>query len=321
MHDILKRIGDLGIVPTIKIENEADAVPVGRALLAANLPIAEITFRTGACAAALGRIARELPEILLGAGTVLRPEQVDEAAAAGARFIVAPGLNPRVVAHCQALSLPVIPGCATATDVENALGLGLKAVKFFPAEQMGGTATLKALSGPYPQMSFFPTGGIDSANLAAYLALPNVLACGGSWMVKEDLIRAGHFDEITRLTREAVANILGFGLQHIGVNMPDAASGEALAQGLAGLFGWPLDQKIGAVFAGSAFEVKQGGGPGQHGHIAIRTRDMRRALAHLKLRGAVFAPAPPPGPDGKPSPAVFLEGEWGGFALHLIEKV
>jgi 2-dehydro-3-deoxyphosphogluconate aldolase/(4S)-4-hydroxy-2-oxoglutarate aldolase len=205
MDVIIEALGKIGIVPVITIDNPLDAVPLAKAIAAGGIPCAEITFRTAAAEDALRRIAAELPETLLGAGTVLNAEQIDRAMGAGARFIVTPGFNPRVVAHALKRGIPVIPGCSTPTDIEQALEFGLGVVKFFPAEQSGGLDYLKAVAAPYFQTRFVPTGGISVANLGRYLGFAPVLACGGSWMAKAELVRAGDFAGITALCAEALA--------------------------------------------------------------------------------------------------------------------
>jgi 2-dehydro-3-deoxyphosphogluconate aldolase / (4S)-4-hydroxy-2-oxoglutarate aldolase len=192
-----------GIVPVVVLEELDAAVPVAAALAEGGLPVAEVTFRTAVAADAIARIAAET-DVLVGAGTVVRPEQVDEAVAAGAQFIVTPGLSARVIERCRELDVLVIPGVATATEVIAALDLRLDLLKLFPAEAAGGVALLKALRGPFPGVRFVPTGGIGPANAAAYLALPSVPAVGGSWMVAPELIAARDFAAVTRLTREAL---------------------------------------------------------------------------------------------------------------------
>ena len=197
-------ISKLGVLPVIKIDDVKNAVPLCRALISGGLPAAEITFRTECAADAIKLVTDEFPDMLTGAGTVLTVEQVDRAVAAGAKFIVSPGLNPTVVKHCRSIGVPVIPGVMTPGEIEKGLELGLKVLKFFPAEAAGGLKMIKALSAPYGGVKFMPTGGISEKNLADYLANPKVLACGGSFMVKSDLINEGRFDEIERMTREAV---------------------------------------------------------------------------------------------------------------------
>jgi 2-dehydro-3-deoxyphosphogluconate aldolase/(4S)-4-hydroxy-2-oxoglutarate aldolase len=204
MSVILQRLRELRIVPVIVIDDPEAAVPVAEALVAGGLPCAEVTFRTAAGANALHRIAEALPEVHLGAGTVLSPSQVDAACDAGARFIVAPGFNARVVDRCLELGLPVFPGVCTPTEVEAALEKGLRTLKFFPAEPMGGLPFLKALAAPYGDAEFIPTGGINAGNLGAWLAFPKVVACGGSWMVAPDWIRARDFERVRTETENAV---------------------------------------------------------------------------------------------------------------------
>ena len=204
MSKIIDAIAQWRILPAITIERVEDAWPLAQALKAGGLPCAEVTFRTAAAEAALREIGRD-PYILLGAGTVLQPEQVDRAQAAGAQFMVAPGFNPKVVRRCRELNVPIIPGVSTPTEIEMALDAGIEVVKFFPAEVLGGVKILKAISAPYAMVRFVPTGGINQENLAGYLALRAVLAVGGSWMVAPELIKAGRFDEITRLTAAAMA--------------------------------------------------------------------------------------------------------------------
>jgi len=191
------------LVPVIAIEDAAEAMPLGRTLVENGLPIAEITFRTRAAGAAIRQLAK-LDDLILGAGTALSTDQVQEAFDAGAQFMVTPGFNPKVVDYCIKNSIPIVPGVCTPTEIEAALEYGLEVLKFFPAESMGGVKSLKAFSGPYSGVKFVPTGGINPATVCDYLSLPNVLACGGSWMVDKKLIVSKNYAEIARLTREAV---------------------------------------------------------------------------------------------------------------------
>ena len=209
MNETLQQLYDIGLVPVVKINDAANAVPLAKALLAGGLPAAEITFRTAAAAESIRAIAEACPEVVVGAGTVLTTKQVDEAVAAGAQFIVSPGFNPKVVDYCLAHDILMAPGISDASGVEQCLERGLEVVKFFPAEQAGGLPYIKALAGPYADVRFMPTGGISPANLVSYLSCPAVFCCGGTWMVKEDLIDEGRFDEVERLCREAVELMKG----------------------------------------------------------------------------------------------------------------
>ncbi|MFG2056142.1 bifunctional 4-hydroxy-2-oxoglutarate aldolase/2-dehydro-3-deoxy-phosphogluconate aldolase [Micromonospora sp. NPDC048930] len=192
------------ILPVVVLRDARAAAPTGHALIAGGLRSVEVTFRTDAAADAI-RAMSENPDLLVGAGTVLTRAQVDRAVEAGARFVVSPGFSPAVVHHCQALGIPVFPGVASATEIQMALDAGLDTVKFFPAEQLGGVAMIKALAGPFRSVRFIPTGGVSPANLRDYLAQSAVLAVGGTWMVAPDLLSAGKWDEVTNLTAAAVS--------------------------------------------------------------------------------------------------------------------
>lgn len=204
MTAVFDRIKAAGIVPVIKLEKASDARGLGQALLDGGLPVAEITFRTGAAAEAIRILRQEYPALLVGAGTVTTLSQVEDALKAGAQFAVSPGFNPRVVDACLAKGLPMVPGVNSPSQVEQGLERGLSLLKFFPAEASGGVKMLKALHGPYAEVSFVPTGGVDPSNVGAYLALSYVAAVGGSWMVKDELVKAGRFAEIANLCGEAV---------------------------------------------------------------------------------------------------------------------
>lgn len=204
MNAVLEQIQKIGIVPVVVLDDAKDAKPLAQALCDGGLPCAEVTFRTAAAEESIRIMSEEFPEMLVGAGTVLTTEQVDRAVAAGAKFIVSPGLNPKIVKYCVEKGILITPGCANASDIEQALEQGLEVVKFFPAEQAGGLDMIKALAAPYVDVKFMPTGGINASNVKAYLAFNKILACGGSWMVKGDLVKAGDFAKITELAKEAV---------------------------------------------------------------------------------------------------------------------
>jgi len=199
---LVDRLRSLRIVPIMTIDDPQKAVPLADAILAGGIPCAEVTFRTSTAVESLRRIASERPDVLAGAGTVLTPQQAADAKAAGAKFVLAPGLNPRVVQWCQDHELPIFPGVCTPTDIERALELGLEVVKFFPMEQIGGLPYLKAISAPFPSLQFMPTGGITLGNVASYLAFKRVVACGGSWMTPPEWIAAGAFDRVRDAVRQ-----------------------------------------------------------------------------------------------------------------------
>jgi len=238
---------------------------------------------------------------------------------AGAKFIVSPGLNPKIVKYCVDHDIPVTPGVTSPSEIETAIELGLDVVKFFPAEQSGGLAKIKAMSAPYTGIKFMPTGGINAQNLNDYLAFDKVIACGGSYMVKDDLIKIGNFAEITALTKQAVSGMLGFELAHIGINMDGAEEAEKAAWNISELFDMPVKVGNSSVFAGTGFELMKKPGRGAKGHIAVKTRNIGRATAYLEARGVKFIEESKAySADGKLS-AVYIDGEIGGFAFHLLQ--
>ena len=204
MSTVTEKISTLGVVPVVVLEDAKDAAPLAKALVEGGLPCAEVTFRTDAAEESIKIMTSEYPDMFVGAGTVLTIEQVDRAVAAGAKFIVSPGFDPEIVDYCLSKEIPIFPGCITPSEVAQAVKRGLKVVKFFPAEQFGGVATIKAMAAPYVGLKFMPTGGVSVKNLESYLSCDKIVACGGSWMVKGDLVKAGKFDEIKAMTEEAV---------------------------------------------------------------------------------------------------------------------
>ena len=204
MSKMLKKIEGFGVVPVVVLNDAKDAAPLAKSLCEGGLPCAEVTFRTEAAEESIRIMATEFPEMVIGAGTVLTIDQVDRAVGAGAKFIVSPGFDPEIVDYCISKNIPVLPGCITPSEVTQAVKRGLEVVKFFPAEQFGGVATLKALAAPFTSVRFMPTGGISAKNLADYLGFKKIIACGGSWMVIGDMVAAGEFDKIKEMTAEAV---------------------------------------------------------------------------------------------------------------------
>ncbi|MCI8683537.1 MAG: bifunctional 4-hydroxy-2-oxoglutarate aldolase/2-dehydro-3-deoxy-phosphogluconate aldolase [Lachnospiraceae bacterium] len=204
MKTIEEQFREYAVVPVVVLDDARDAVPLAEALTEGGLPCAEVTFRTEAAEESIWLMSEKYPEMLVGAGTVLTIEQVDRAVAAGAKFIVSPGFDPEIVDYCLEKKIPVFPGCVTPSEVAQAAKRGMKVIKFFPAEQAGGIARIKAMAAPYTMMEFMPTGGIGVNNLKDYLSFDKILCCGGSWMVKGDLIKNGEFDKIRALTKEAV---------------------------------------------------------------------------------------------------------------------
>lgn len=320
MFEVLKQISDIGIVPVIAIKNADDAVPLAKALIKGGLPCAEVTFRTDAAEQAIKNIAKECPEMLVGAGTVLTKEQADKAMVAGAKFLVSPGLNPEIVKYCIDKGYPMTPGVANPSDIEQALALGLEAVKFFPAEAAGGLPMIKAMSAPYGNLKFMPTGGINAKNLKSYLDFKKIFACGGSWMVNGDLLAAKDFDGIEKLTKDAVKEMLGFEVIHIGINSESEAAALSTAEMFAKLFGFAEKAGNRSVFAGDKIEIMKSKGKGTFGHIAVKTNYMNRAVRYLSSLGVRFDKESEKRDENGNLTFVYLKEEIGGFAVHLIEK-
>ena len=317
--DILKQLSLIGIVPVIAIDDAADAVPLAQALCEGGLPCAEVTFRTAAAAEAIANMTKAFPDMLVGAGTVLTNEQVDRAVAAGAKFIVSPGLNPETVRHCQEIGIPVCPGTSNPSDIEVALSLGLKTVKFFPAEAAGGLKYIKSIAAPYVDVTFMPTGGISEKNLLDYLSFKKIICCGGSWMVPKDAIAAKDWDRIRGLVSSAVQLMLGMEIAHVGINSENEEEAMRTATLLCKMFGWPIKVGNKSIFAGTAVEVMKMPFRGAKGHIGIRTNFIERAKFFLESQGFEFDPESANVKDGRLT-AIYLKDEVAGFAVHLVQK-
>jgi len=320
MNAVLTEISKLGIVPVVALDDAKDARPLAKALCAGGLPVAEVTFRTAAAEEAIRIMATEFPDMLIGAGTVLTCEQVDKAVNAGAKFIVSPGLNPTVVKYCVDKGIPVTPGCSSPSDIERALELGLEVVKFFPAEAAGGLKMIKAMSAPYGKVKFMPTGGINAQNLKDYLDFNKIIACGGSWMVDKALVKAGDFDKIEELTRTAVTEMLGFSVAHVGINLNSESEALNLGALFEGFFGFNNKNGNSSVFCGKGIELMKEPYLGKNGHIAIETNYLERAIYHLEKRGVQFDEDTKKFDASGNFTAIYMKGDFGGFALHLVQK-
>lgn len=321
MNDILKKISDIGIVPVVVLDDAKDAEPLAKALIEGGLPCAEVTFRTDAAEESIRIMAEKYPQMLVGAGTVLTEEQVDRAVKAGAKFIVAPGLNEKIVKYCQKKGVPMVPGVNNPSNIEAALELGLDVVKFFPAEASGGIGMIKAMAAPYTSVKFMPTGGISAENICEYLAFDKIIACGGSWMVKKDLIRNGKFDEIKKLTEEAVRTMLCFDLRHIGINCSSKEESGEVANRFADYFGFGITEGTLSYFAGSQIETMNQKGRGRCGHIAIETYSIERAMNYLSTVKGVKFDKDSIMWEGDKIKLIYLEGDFGGFEVHLSRRL
>ena len=309
---------NIGIVPVVKIDDAAKAVPLAKAMIKGGIPCAEITFRTAAAEQAIKNITKEVPEMLVGAGTVINPELAEKAVNAGAKFIVSPGFGPATVEWCIKHDIPVTPGVCTPSEIERGLSYGLDVLKFFPAEASGGVNMLKNLAGPFPQVKFMTTGGINAANLADYAKAANVLAIGGSWMVKSDLIESENWDEITRLCKEAVLTLQGIELVHVGINTKGEKECEEAVQNFAKL-GMSINRGNSSVFMDKSIEVMPRMFLGANGHIAFKCYDLERTAYFLKNQGFTVNEETVK-KDAKGKMKVFyLNEEIGGFAIHFIK--
>ena len=317
MNPVLKKIQDTGIIPVVVINDAKDAEPLAKALIEGGLPCAEVTFRTDAAEESIRIMKEKFPDMLLGAGTVITTDQVDRAVAAGAEFIVSPGLNPRIVKYCVEKGICITPGTANASDMEQGIENGLEVVKFFPAEPAGGLKMIKALAAPYVGVKFMPTGGINAKNINSYLDCDKILACGGSWMVKDTLINEGRFDEIEALTKEAVANMLGFRLAHLAINCEDEAKAKAVADMFTLCFNFSQREIPVSYFCTEEIEVMKFNGRGTMGHIAVKTNYMDKAVAYLERKGIALDYESAQYDAKGNMTFIYLKEEFGGFAVHL----
>lgn len=317
--DVIKLVQNIGIMPVIAIDDAENAVPLAKALVAGGIPAAEITFRTAAGQESIRRVAKECPEVLVGAGTVLKAEQVDEAAAAGAKFVVSPGYFDAVVNRCIEIGMPCFPGCANASDMTKAVNAGLPVVKFFPAEALGGIGMIKNYTSVFP-LKFMPTGGVNPKNMMDYLSNDKIAACGGTWMVKKDMINACEWDKITAICKDSVKAMLGLSLAHVGINCENEEEAEKTAKTICALFGFDYKAGNSSIFAGSAVECMKTPYLGTKGHIAIGTNSVDRAVYHLGLLGVEFDESTRKTDAKGNTKAIYLKGEFGGFAIHLMQR-
>lgn len=308
-----------GIVPVVVLENTKDAVPTAKALLAGGVNVMEITFRTAAAADSIRAVSSECPDMLVGAGTIVNLEQCKRAVENGAKFIVSPGFDEEVVSWCVENEVAVVPGCVTPTEIMAARKYGLKVLKFFPANVYGGLDTMKSLIGPFGGIKFIPTGGIDSRNIGQYIAAPYVHAVGGSWICPKADISAGNFEKITALCLDARKHLLGYDLAHVGINLPDEQACSELSDEFAKAFGFDIIKGETANFMDSYFEVLKSEYLGKNGHIAIRTNSVACAVADLEKKGYKMNASTAGYSNGRLR-IVYLEKEFGGFAIHLVQK-
>ena len=317
--DIMKQFAASGIVPVVVLENAEDAVPTAKALLAGGITTMEITFRTAAAADSIKAVADNVPEMLVGAGTVLNLEQAKLAVAQGAKFIVAPGYDEETVAWCVENNIAFFFNGAATTEIMMALKHGLKVVKFFPANVYGGLKAIKSLAGPFVGMKFIPTGGVNNDNIAEFAASPFIHAIGGSWICPKADIAAHNFDKITQLCKDARKALLGFEVAHVGINTDDADTAMGVAEAFDAAFDFGVKPGNSSNFAGTGVEVMKSQFLGAKGHLAVRTNKIDCAIPELEKKGFAL--------DmdtlkckGDRINSVYLKDEIGGFAVHLLQK-
>ena len=320
MNPVIQRVYEIGIIPVIAFNSVDEAIPLCKALMDGGLPAAEVTFRTACAEECIRKIHEELPDMLLGAGTVLTTEQADRAMDAGASFIVAPGFDPIVTQHVIDKGGIMMPGTATAGEMQQAMNMGCEAIKFFPAEANGGVDKLKNIGAALKTAKWMCTGGVNAKNVNNYLAYPQIIAVGGTWMCKSDKIKAGAWDEITAMSKESVDVMLGLELGHIGINCADEAESAKTAEALGALLSKAVKPGNSSIFVGSKeFEIMKKPGRGTHGHIAVKCNNIDRAVYHLSRRGVKFDMDSMVTKDGK-NIAIYIADEVAGFAIHLVQK-
>ena len=317
--EIFEFFHNLGIVPVVKIDDAAKAEKLAEAMIKGGIPCAEVTFRTDAAEEAIRRMTTAFPEMIVGAGTVLNKETAERAVKAGAKFIVSPGLDEGTVRWCQENGIPVTAGVSSDSEIQKGVNLGLNVLKFFPAESSGGVKMLKDLGGPFPQVKFMTTGGINTANLEEYARAKNVLAVGGSWMVKADLINEDKWDEIEALCREAVTKLQGFELAHFGINAKCKDCAEAMTKKF-GAFGMIPSATSKSFFMDKSIEIMNENGRGTHGHIGYKVNNVQRAMNYVKNLGYTIAEDSYTYDASGKVKFFYVNEEIGGFAIHFMAK-
>ena len=319
MKNPAELIRSIGILPVLNVKDPALAEPLAQVLIKTGIPAIEVLFRNEKALQVLTEMKKNHPEMAVGAGTVLTVEQAKIAVEAGADFIVCPGYVQSIVDWCNAQDVLIVPGCSTASEIQNAYVSGLRIVKFFPAEPLGGLKIIKQYASAFSGIQFIPTNGIDLKNLGTYLADDCIAACGGSFVAPALELSEGNFEAIEALCNKAMDIALGFSLAHVGINTDNEEEAMATAKALCALFRLPVINKGKSVFAGAAVEVMKSQFRGAKGHIGIRTLNVDIAVAYLKTKGVEFA-METAGYDAKGALAyVYLKDEIAGFALHLVK--
>ncbi|MGD1822222.1 MAG: bifunctional 4-hydroxy-2-oxoglutarate aldolase/2-dehydro-3-deoxy-phosphogluconate aldolase [Pleomorphochaeta sp.] len=316
-EELKKKLHNIGIVPVVKLEDANKAVGLAKALLDGGINCAEVTFRTSAAEQSIRNITKEFPQMFVGAGTVTNVELAKKAVSAGAKFIVSPGFNEDTVNWCLQNDIPIIPGVCTPSDIEKGLAKGFDVLKFFPAEASGGINMLNNFAGPFPNLMFMPTGGVNLKNLQSYATTKNVLATGGSWMVKANLIENEEWDTITSMCKDAMLELQGFEFAHVGIE--DDNESESTISALQ-TFGFALNRGSSTAFVSDKIEVVPTLLSGKKGHIGIRCNDIERSIEYLKDKGFTPNESTFKYNDNNQLKVCYFNEEFSGFALHLVRK-
>ncbi|MDO5563733.1 MAG: bifunctional 4-hydroxy-2-oxoglutarate aldolase/2-dehydro-3-deoxy-phosphogluconate aldolase [Eubacteriales bacterium] len=318
MNDVDKKIYQSGIIPVVVIDDENKAIPLTNALINGGLDIIEITFRTKKAKEVINIISSNFPDVLVGAGTILNIEQAKEAIECGAKYIVSPGFDEKLVKYCLDNKIPVYPGIQTASELTKAIGYGIQIVKIFPIEEMGGIKMVNALGAAFPNVKFMPTGGINFDNVDDYFKSKKVIAIGGSFIVKKDLIKNNEFEKITSLTKDTINKLLGFNLKHIGINCANEEESISEVKKIEALFGFKERKTSQSYFARNEIEFMNEKGRGTNGHIAIGCNNVDRAYYYLTKRGYEFDEDSKTFDESGNLRLIYLKKEYAGFAYHLI---
>jgi len=320
MWDMLKKLTDTGIIPVIKVEDPETAVPLANALRNGGINTIEVTVRNNTAFDSIKKIKEAYPDMLVGAGTILNPQMTRQAMDNGADYIVTPGFDEETVTFCQKAGITIIPGCVTPSEVQKAVNMGLKVLKFFPAGRYGGVEGIKELAGPFSDVRFVPTGGIGFGDLEQYLRCEEVAAVGGSFIAKADVIARHDWETITKNCKRCIELALGFEIGHVGMNFSNKEEALCVANELNTRF--PLGLKIGegSTFLGTSVEFMHGPYYGTHGHIGFRTNSAERAKAYFEQVGFSVVEESIAYNDKGVMKFFYLKEEVGGFALHVVKK-
>lgn len=316
---VLEKIRLSGIIPVVVLDDEERALGVAEALLESGISVMEITFRTEAAAGAIKKVASGCPDMTVGAGTVLTLEQCRLAVECGAKFIVCPGFSQDIVKWCGENGVVVIPGCSTPTEIMAAQAMGLSVLKFFPANVYGGLTAIKALSGPFRDVKFIPTGGVNNENIGEYARNSQIFAVGGSWVCPRKEIAEGNFERIKELCRAARRSFLGFSVAHVGINCEEEKQNEAVCASIKSAFHFDGQKGSSSNFASDSIEVMKTKYKGENGHIAVYTNRIECAIDELERQGYEMDFSTAKEKNGRMT-SVYLKNEIGGFAFHLLQR-